>query len=149
MVQRICMVLKMMFLIKCLSKYPKPFFKHCFGCALNLAVGDMVKNVRIMKDSMDTTYKIFSLIKRSPKLDGVLQKIQKDISLEYPRFRVLCSARWTVRAKSMKSILDNCVALQQVWDESVDGNLQPEIICHFIGHNLVEYGTVDIFCYIS
>ena len=27
----------------------------------------------------------------------------------------------------MKSILDNWVALQQVWDESLDGNLKPEI----------------------
>ena len=27
----------------------------------------------------------------------------------------------------MKSILDNWVALQQVWDESLDGNLEPEI----------------------
>ena len=26
----------------------------------------------------------------------------------------------------MKSILDNWVALQQVWDESLDGNLEPE-----------------------
>ena len=27
----------------------------------------------------------------------------------------------------MKSILDNWVTLQQVWDESLDGNLEPEI----------------------
>ena len=109
----------------------------------------MVKNVRFLKHSMDTTYEISNLIKRSPKIDGMLQKIQKDIPLEYPRFRVLRPTRWTVRAASMKSILDNCVALQQVWDESIDGNWQPEIICHFIGHNRVEYAIVDIFCYVS
>ena len=40
---------------KMLSENPKAFFTHCFGCALNLAVGDMVKNVRFLKDSMDTT----------------------------------------------------------------------------------------------
>ena len=28
-----------------LSENPKAFFMHCFRCALNLAVGDMVKNV--------------------------------------------------------------------------------------------------------
>ena len=79
---------------------------------------------------MDTTYEISNLVKRSPKRDEMLQKIQKDVLLEYPRFRVLCPTRWTVRAESMKRILDNCVALQQVWDKSLDGNLQPEIICH-------------------
>ena len=87
----------------------------------------MVKNVRFLKDSMDTTYEISNLNKRSPKRDAMLQKIRKDISLEYPGFRVLCPTRWTVRAESMKSILDNWVALQQVYDESLDGNLKPEI----------------------
>ena len=33
----------------------------------------------------------------------------------------------------MKSILDNWVALQQVWDESLDGNLEPEIKSRIIG----------------
>ena len=112
---------------KILWEKPKAFFTHCFGHALNMAVGDMVKNVRFLKDSMDTTYEISNLNKKSPKRDTMLQKIQKDISLEYPGFRVLCPTRWTVRAESTKSILDNWVALQQVWDESLDGNLEPEI----------------------
>ena len=63
----------------------------------------------------------------------MLQKIRKDISLEYPGFRVLRPTRWTVRAESMKSILDNCVVLQQVWDESLDENLKPEIKGRIIG----------------
>ena len=76
---------------------------------------------------MDTTYKISNLFEKSPKRDVMLQKIRKIILLEYSGFRVLCTTRWTVRAESMKSILDNWVALQQVWDESLDGNLEPEI----------------------
>ena len=76
-------------------------------------------------------------------------RFQKDISLEYPRFREVSPTRWTIRAESMKRILDNCVALQQVWNASIDGNWQPEIICHFIGHSQVEYAIVNIFCYVS
>ena len=94
MMQRICVVLKTVFLDKGLSVIPKAFFIHCFGCDLNLAVGDIVKNVRILKDCMDTTYdETSNLIKRSSKRDGILQKIQKNISLEYARFRVLCHIR--------------------------------------------------------
>ena len=78
---------------KILSENPKAFFTRCFGHALNLAVGDMVKNARFLKDSMDTTYDIFNLIKKSPKGDAMLQKIRKDISLEYPEFRVLYPTR--------------------------------------------------------
>ena len=63
----------------------------------------------------------------------MLQKIQKDISLEYPEFTVPCPTRWTVRVESMKSILDNWVALQQFWDESLDENLEPEIKGRTIG----------------
>ena len=91
---------------KILSENPEAFFTRCFGHALNLAVGDMVKNARFLKDSMDTTYDIFNLIKKSPKGDAMLQKIRKDISLEYPGFRVLCPTRWTVMTESMNSILD-------------------------------------------
>ena len=102
---------------KILSENPKAFFTHCFGHALNLAVGDMVRNVRFSKDSMDTTYQIFNLIKKFPQRDAMLQKIQKSVSLEYPGFRVLCPTRLTVRAESTKSILDNWVGLQQMWHE--------------------------------
>ena len=97
------------------DKNPYIHFMHCCGCALNL-----VKNVRFLKDSMDTIYEIVNLIKISPKRDGMLQKTQKDKPLEYPRFRVLCPKRWTARAESMKSILDNCIPLQQVCDKSID-----------------------------
>ena len=65
---------------KILAENPKAFLTDCFGYASNLAVRDMVKNIRFLKDSMDTTYKIFNLIKRSPKKDVMLQKIRKDIS---------------------------------------------------------------------
>ena len=52
---------------KILSENPKAFFTQCFGHALNLAVGDMVKNVRFFKDSMNIAYEISNLIKRFPK----------------------------------------------------------------------------------
>ena len=93
----------------------------------------MVKNVRFLNNSIDTTYEISNLIKKSPKRDAMLHKIRKDILLEYPGFRVLCPTRWTVKAESMKSILDIWFALQQVWDETLDGNLEPEIKGRIIG----------------
>ena len=63
----------------------------------------------------------------------MLQKIRKDISLEYPGFRVLCPTRWTVMTESMNIILDNWVVLQQILNESLDGNLEPEIKGKIIG----------------
>ena len=57
--------------IKILLENPKAFSTNCFGHVLNLAVGDMVKNVRFLKDSMDTTYEIFNLIKKPPKRNTI------------------------------------------------------------------------------
>ena len=99
MVQRACGGIKNGVSNNILSENPKAFFTRCFGHALNLAVGDMVKDARFLKDSMDRTYDISNLIQKSPKTDAMLQKIRKDISLEFPGFRVLCLARWTVRAE--------------------------------------------------
>ena len=50
---------------KILSENPNPFFTHCFGHALNLAVVDIVKNVRFLNKNIETTYKISNLIKKS------------------------------------------------------------------------------------
>ena len=38
-----------------------------------------------------------------------------------------------MRAESIKSILNKWVALRQVWDKSLDGNLDPEIKGRIIG----------------
>ena len=76
---------------------------------------------------MDTTYEISNLVKKSLKRHAVLQKTRKDISLDYPGFRVLHPTRWAVRAESMNSILDNWVVFQQVRDKSVDRNLEADI----------------------
>ena len=60
MVERTCLVLKMVFLIKFYQKIQRNFSHVVLG--MLLAVGDMVKNGRFLKDSMDTTYDIFNLI---------------------------------------------------------------------------------------
>ena len=44
---------------------PRAFFSHCYGHFLQLAVGDMVKEVKNLKDALDTT-EISKLLKFSP-----------------------------------------------------------------------------------
>ena len=36
---------------------------------------------------------------------------------DMPGFRVLCPTRWTVRANSLQSVLDNYSVLQELWEE--------------------------------
>ena len=47
--------------------------------------------------------------------------------------RVLCPTRWTVWAKSLRSVLDNYSILQQLWDCVLDGAIDPDIRAKVIG----------------
>lgn len=43
-----------------LEESPLAFLTHCYGHALNLAVGDMIKQERQLRSTVDTTYKLLS-----------------------------------------------------------------------------------------
>ena len=55
-------------------------------------------------------------------------KLHKELAAKYPGFRNLCPTRWIVWGNSLKSILDNWLPLQKLWQESLSGGgLQPEL----------------------
>ena len=116
-----------------LDKSPKAFLIHCFAHALNLSVNDMVRQIPFL-DNMSNSLEISNLIKLSPKRNALLDKLHKELAAEYPGFRTLCPTRWTVRGNSLKSILDNWLPLQKLWQESLSGGgLQPELRGRIIG----------------
>ena len=45
---------------------PRAVYTHCYGHALNLAAGDTLKQSKLMKDALETTWEITKLIKYSP-----------------------------------------------------------------------------------
>ena len=94
-----------------ISEEPRALFTHCYGHALNLAASDSVKKCKVVKDAMDVTFEISKLIKYSPKRDAMFLKLKSELSPDSPGFRVLCPTRWTVRADSLHSVLDNYTAL--------------------------------------
>ena len=83
-----------------------------------------------MQDALDTINEISKLLKYSPKRDA---KLKNELAPDTPGFRVLCPTRWTVRAASLQSVLDNWKPLQELWEESVDTKLDPEIKSRIIG----------------
>ena len=75
------------------SESPLAFLTHSYCHPLNLAVNDMIKEDRLVKNTVDTTSALSKLIKKSPKRGRMLQKIRDDLSLECPGLRILCSTR--------------------------------------------------------
>ena len=108
-------------------------FTHCYGHSLNLAINDIVKNCRLMKSTMDVVTEISKLIKKSPKRDAMFQKLKQSLSPDTTGFRVLCPTRWTVRASSLQSVIDNYEVLLGVWEESLQSALDSEMRSRIIG----------------
>ena len=112
---------------------PRAVFTHCFGHALNLAVGDTIKHLPDLRDCLDICFEIVKLIKFSPKRDAMLkQQKEEDGSCE-PGIRTLCPTRWTVRAESLGSIIANYGCLQQLWEPALGSGAASDIKARIIG----------------
>ena len=46
-----------------LAEEPRALYTHCYGHSLNLACGDTIKQSKLMKDVLDTTYELTKLVK--------------------------------------------------------------------------------------
>ena len=85
---------------------PRALFTHCYGHSLNLAASDMIKQVKLLKDSLGVTHEITKLIKYSPRCEGIFQRLKENLpSSSSTGIRVLCPTRWTVKADSLASII--------------------------------------------
>ncbi len=84
---------------------PRAIFTHCYGHILNLAVGDCVKQCKVMKTTLEVVAEVSKLIKKSPERDAAFEKFKAELAPETPGFRVLSPARWTVRAASQQSVI--------------------------------------------
>ena len=106
---------------------PRSLYTHCYGHATNLACADSIKKCKMISDALDTTYEITKLVKKSPKRDSQLEKMQKEMRDGHASntmqskhgIRLLCPTRWTVRAEAMESILENYQVLVDLWDWSL------------------------------
>ena len=65
-------------------------FLHCYGHALNLAIGDSVKNYKLLKDALEITFEVSKLVKFSPKRDVMFEKLKDKLAPNTPGFLVLC-----------------------------------------------------------
>ena len=91
--------------IKALNE--KCLFTHCYGHVLNFSVKDACSDVKCLKDTFDTAREICKLVKLSPQRDTHLQILRKETQNEDAGMHAFCPTRWTVRGKTLLSILNN------------------------------------------
>ena len=103
-----------------LKDEPRAVYLHCYGHALNLAVGDRVKRCIVLKYALDTTFEVSKLVKFFPKRNVHFETLKAGLAPDSTSFRELCPTRWIVRAASLKSVIDNYTVLQESWELSED-----------------------------
>ena len=56
---------------------PKCLFTHYYGHALNLAIGDSIKAIKLLSETFGTIKEVCKLIKKSPERETVLKKLRE------------------------------------------------------------------------
>ena len=101
---------------------PRAIFTHCYGHSLNLVCCDTIKQSKLMQDALDTTHEITKLIKKSPGREATFKSLRCETApeIDVPGIRLLCPTRWTVRADSLNSILENYSVLVELWSTAFE-----------------------------
>ena len=128
--------------VKIKEEEKRALYTHCYAHSLNLAVGDTMKNSKILKDTIDTTFELTKLVKKSPKRDAKLTSIKNTIPEDdnangdedsfvrfskTPSISMFCHTRWTVRADCLDGIIQNYDELQELWEWSLENTSDTEM----------------------
>ena len=113
-------------------------YTHCYVHALNLVIGETINHSKVCCDALDVAFEISKLIKFSPKRSALFGDIKAanadELTMEYSAgIQTFCPTRWTVRGKSVASILYNFHNLKQFWDECLGTRLEPDVKGQIIG----------------
>lgn len=109
-----------------MDEKPRAIFIYCYGHALELAISDTVKKCDCLNNALSDTRDITKLIKSSPQREARFLNIKESVASSVPGIRTLCPTRWTIRAASLQSVLDNYEVLLPTWDELSDPEITKE-----------------------
>ena len=118
------------------STEKRAVYMHCYAHALNLAVSYTVKQSKVCCEALEVVYEINKLIKFSLKRNASFNAIKAQIADEdgfKGGIRTFCPTQWTVQGNAVGSILENYIALCQLWEECLEGKLHPDIRGRIIG----------------
>ena len=59
----------------------RALYTHCYAHSLNLAIGDTMKNSALLKHTIDKTFELTKLVKKSLKKDSKLKEIENSFAI--------------------------------------------------------------------
>ena len=99
---------------------------------------------RILRVTLDTVFEISKLLQFSPHRDAMYTMLKAELCTDVPSFHTLCPTRWTVRAASMESVVENYTVFQASWEEDKDAVRDSET-CARIGGIEAAMTTFSFF----
>jgi len=115
------------------SKNPKCLYTHCYGHALNLAVGDSIKSVKLLSETFGTIKEVCKLVKKSPKRESHLKELRSLSENENRGVHAFCPTRWTIRGQSCQAMLENYDELMELWEWSLETVKETEMVARIRG----------------
>ena len=91
---------------------PAAVFVHCLAHSLNLCLQDCGRQCSVVREALDLTSGLTTLIRASPKRLAIFKHLQEDLAPTAPGLKPLCPTRWTVRTGALESILKNYVVIR-------------------------------------
>ena len=95
---------------------------HCMAHCLNLCLQDCSRNCCCIRDALDLTSELNSLIRASPKRLSLFHQLKNELSYSTPGLKPLCPTRWTVRTGALDAVIKNyaviCSELEQISKDS-------------------------------
>ena len=133
-------------------------YTHCYAHSLNLAIGDTMKNSALLKHTIDNTFELTKLVKKSPKKDSKLKEIQNSLAIaddrdneDYelnkakPSISMFCPTRWTVSGKYLMAIIENFDELQRLWEWAIENTSDTSMKARIRG--ISSYSKTFSYCF--
>jgi len=102
-----------------LHKFEKALYIHRCAYLLNLVLQDAARGIPLIRDVLEYFKKLSTIIKT--KQYALFEKLRKQLQRSETKegetmvSTTLCRTRWTVHATSMRSLVDNYIAIWQRW----------------------------------
>lgn len=83
---------------------PRALYVHCLAHTLNLSLQDLCTKIDVCRDFVSLFTDLVNFVRTSPKRLSWFQQFQKE---ENPALRQFCKTRWTLKARSLRSVSAN------------------------------------------
>ena len=103
-----------------LALVKKAIYIHCLNHCLGLSVKDVLELIKLISDALGISYEVIKLIAKSPKRETMLKKLKmENFDKSTGAIHEFSKTRWTVKHKSLGSIIQNYNYIDEVLEKSI------------------------------